>query len=339
MTPEGVGRARNPSLNRKQATKSFYFSVVQGQVAQGRALSFERISAVVLLERPAYAGSKSPGAKLLFRQIIISSYCGSSALAVGWSFPLKRGCLLPMGAAYRHWPASRLTCHICVGESSFSNPGIPVMRIPPATFQYVSSGGSSVTPFPSISLGGLGNIPCAIAVRGCPGQAVTDGAVVFVNLGPATNAASSAGMGEDFGISLRMPRMQRHTRQHLFKRHGGRRRRYRGASRREIHINARPESRLILRSHQPETCPFTFSSKFSWTLIVSQTYKFESLKHWNIGTSSRCPQLGNFARFIAIARNIASHLKSVSSLATNLSEIRTMQQRCHAMAAIVRLAE
>ena len=31
--------------------------------------------------------------------------------------------------------SSNLTCLICVVESVFSNPGIPVMRIPPATFQ------------------------------------------------------------------------------------------------------------------------------------------------------------------------------------------------------------
>src|ERR1700692_3530607 len=65
---------------------------------------------------------------------------------------------------------NKLTCHIWVGESNFSNPGIPVIRIPPATFQYDSSGASSVTPLPSMSLGGLGNIPCEIAVSGCPGN-------------------------------------------------------------------------------------------------------------------------------------------------------------------------
>src|SRR5271165_573677 len=31
--------------------------------------------------------------------------------------------------------SNRLTCHICVVESVLLNPGIPVMRIPPATFQ------------------------------------------------------------------------------------------------------------------------------------------------------------------------------------------------------------
>jgi len=51
-----------------------------------------------------------------------------------------------------------------------SYPGIPVIRIPPATFQYVSAAGSSLTPFPSSKIGGLGNIPLAMAVCGCPGN-------------------------------------------------------------------------------------------------------------------------------------------------------------------------
>src|SRR6266849_8221021 len=38
-----------------------------------------------------------------------------------------------------------LTCHICVGESICPNPGMPVMRRPLETFQYVSPTGSSVT--------------------------------------------------------------------------------------------------------------------------------------------------------------------------------------------------
>src|SRR5579863_4304021 len=66
--------------------------------------------------------------------------------------------------------SSRLTCHISVVESALSKPGIPVMRIPPETFQYVSPAGSSVTPLPSISFGGFGNMPFAIAVCGCPGS-------------------------------------------------------------------------------------------------------------------------------------------------------------------------
>jgi hypothetical protein len=66
--------------------------------------------------------------------------------------------------------SSKLTCHICVVESDLSNPGIPVIRIPPATFQYVSAAGSSLTPVPSSNFGGLGNIPLAIAVWGCPGN-------------------------------------------------------------------------------------------------------------------------------------------------------------------------
>src|SRR5580765_5231767 len=65
---------------------------------------------------------------------------------------------------------NKLTCHICVVESVFSNPGIPVIRMPPATFQYDSPGGSSVTPVPSINLGGLGNIPLAMADCSAPGK-------------------------------------------------------------------------------------------------------------------------------------------------------------------------
>ena len=45
-----------------------------------------------------------------------------------------------------------------------------LIRIPPDTFQYVSAGGSSVTPVPSISFGGCGNIPFAIAVCGVNGS-------------------------------------------------------------------------------------------------------------------------------------------------------------------------
>src|SRR5579862_1876350 len=66
--------------------------------------------------------------------------------------------------------SSKLTCHISVGDNDLSNPGIPVMRIPPETFQYVSPAGSSLTPVPSISFGGFGNIPLAMAVCGCPGK-------------------------------------------------------------------------------------------------------------------------------------------------------------------------
>src|SRR3954463_3610478 len=68
---------------------------------------------------------------------------------------------------------SRLTCHIWSVESESWNPGIPLMRMPPFTFQYVSPGESSVTPLPSISFGGSGYIPFAIGVgglNGTPGQ-------------------------------------------------------------------------------------------------------------------------------------------------------------------------
>src|SRR5579859_1922007 len=64
---------------------------------------------------------------------------------------------------------TKLTCHICVVDNDVLKPGIPVIRIPPDTFQYVSPGSSSVTPLPSINFGGTGNIPFAIAVCGAPG--------------------------------------------------------------------------------------------------------------------------------------------------------------------------
>src|SRR5579859_4946810 len=98
---------------------------------------------------------------------------------------------------------SRLTCHICVGESCFSNPGMPVMRMPPVTFQYVSWGVSSVTPLPSMSLGGLGNIPKEIAVGGWLGRPWQTAQLSLYTCAPAANAASSAGIGDGFGISLR----------------------------------------------------------------------------------------------------------------------------------------
>ena len=65
---------------------------------------------------------------------------------------------------------SKLTCHICVVESESWNPGIPVIRIPPFTFQYVSPAGSSVTPVPSINFGGFGYMPFEIAVCGVRGS-------------------------------------------------------------------------------------------------------------------------------------------------------------------------
>src|SRR5579863_2511561 len=65
--------------------------------------------------------------------------------------------------------SSTLTCHICVVDNVLTKPGMPVIRIPPETFQYVSPAGSSVTPVPSKSFGGFGNIPFAIAVCGVSG--------------------------------------------------------------------------------------------------------------------------------------------------------------------------
>lgn len=44
--------------------------------------------------------------------------------------------------------SSKLTCQIFVSPSCSLNPGIPVIRIPPNTVQYVSQDSSSVTPVP-----------------------------------------------------------------------------------------------------------------------------------------------------------------------------------------------
>src|SRR6516162_10558243 len=65
---------------------------------------------------------------------------------------------------------STLTCHILFSPRVSRNPGMPVMRIPPSTFQYVSETSSSVTPVPRNSCGGFGNIPLAMLVSGSPGR-------------------------------------------------------------------------------------------------------------------------------------------------------------------------
>jgi hypothetical protein len=58
--------------------------------------------------------------------------------------------------------SNRLTCHISVGERDLLNEGMPVMRIPLDTFQYVWLGGSSVTMSSVVkSCGGTGNMPLA----------------------------------------------------------------------------------------------------------------------------------------------------------------------------------
>src|SRR5882757_9364430 len=62
--------------------------------------------------------------------------------------------------------SKRLTCHVWVSVSEPWKPGMPVRRMPWATFQYVSPGSSSVTPFPFINSGGFGNMPWAMAVAG-----------------------------------------------------------------------------------------------------------------------------------------------------------------------------
>jgi len=93
--------------------------------------------------------------------------CGAGVLVVAGP-ATKR--VLVAGGNLSALAQSKLTCHICVDDSEFWKPGIPVIRIPPFTFQYVSPAGSSVTPLPSISLGGLGYIPFAIADSGVNGN-------------------------------------------------------------------------------------------------------------------------------------------------------------------------
>src|ERR1700724_1258110 len=63
-----------------------------------------------------------------------------------------------------------LTCQSCVSFRDALKPGMPVKRMPFLAFQNVSHAGSSVTPVPWKSSGGLGNMPCAIALWGCPGN-------------------------------------------------------------------------------------------------------------------------------------------------------------------------
>src|SRR6266849_2622199 len=95
----------------------------------------------------------------------------------------------------------RLTCQACVSESDCWNPGMPDRRIPLTTFQYDSPTGSSVTPLPRKSCGGLGNIPEAIAVTGCPGSPWQTAQLSRNTRAPARRLGSSAGMGTVFGIS------------------------------------------------------------------------------------------------------------------------------------------
>src|SRR5258708_5451894 len=63
-----------------------------------------------------------------------------------------------------------LACQSCVSFRDALKPGMPVRRMPFLAFQNVSHAGSSVTPVPWKSSGGLGNMPCAIALLGCPGN-------------------------------------------------------------------------------------------------------------------------------------------------------------------------
>src|SRR6267154_990701 len=66
--------------------------------------------------------------------------------------------------------SNTLTCQICVSLSVSLNAGMPVKRIPFFAFQYVSHAGSSVTPLPLKSSGGLGNMPFAILLLPSPGD-------------------------------------------------------------------------------------------------------------------------------------------------------------------------
>src|ERR1039458_3912360 len=69
--------------------------------------------------------------------------------------------------------SSRLTCQICLSVSTCLKDGIPVSRMPLATFQYVSPGASSLTPTTALlwcfshSGGASGNM-CAPNTEGLP---------------------------------------------------------------------------------------------------------------------------------------------------------------------------
>ncbi|SRR5712691_2668011 len=130
--------------------------------------------------------------------------------------------------------SSRLTCHICAVESVLSNHGIPVMRIPPETFQWGFSGSIVGHSLALHQLGRLGKHSLSDRRLRLSRQAMTDRAVIFVDLRPGHITGLIRGDRCGLRHLLIHPRMLRHLRQRRFKRHRWSRGGHRRTSRREI---------------------------------------------------------------------------------------------------------